>query len=60
MDIVVTLVIGIVLFYIVVALQPEFSKTITETFIGNLLIGYNLFVLLFGIYKMITIDELNF
>ena len=54
------IVIGIILFKLVGSFNEDLFFYLKNTLAGNIILGYNIFVFLFGIYKFITIDKINY
>lgn len=54
------LIIGGFLFKLVGGFTDNIFYELKTTTIGNLILGYNIFVVIFGIYKFITLDKLNY
>lgn len=55
-----TIFIGIVLFKMVIGINDNLILELKNTYSGNLIIGYNLFVVLFATLKFITLDNINY
>ncbi len=53
-------VIGIILFNLVGSFNEDLYFYLKNTTAGNIILGYNIAVLLFAIYKFITIDKINY
>ena len=54
------IIVGIILFQMVAQFDEDLVFQLKNTFIGNIIIGYNLFVILFAIFKFITLDKINY
>lgn len=51
---------GIVLFKLVLGINGDLISELKNTYIGNIIVAYNLFVLLFAVFKFITLDDINY
>ncbi|QLY81490.1 type II secretion system F family protein [Clostridium intestinale] len=58
--IIMTMGMGVVLFKLVLGFNENMYEQLKSTFLGNVILGYNLFVLMFGVFKFITLDKLNY
>lgn len=58
--IITVIIIGIILFKIVLQIDDGLALQLKNTFIGNIIMGYNLFVVLFAMFKFITLDKINY
>lgn len=52
--------VGLVLFQLVSGFTDNFFELLKTTLVGNIILGYNIFVILYAIYKFITIDKVNY
>jgi tight adherence protein B len=52
--------VGLVLFKLVLGFNEDLFEQLKGTSIGNIILGYNLFVLMFAALKFITLDKLNY
>lgn len=58
--IVVTMAVGALIISQVVNVCPNFKDQMLHSFLGNILVGYNIFVVMFAIFKFITLDKINY
>ncbi|MBB6716649.1 hypothetical protein [Clostridium gasigenes] len=58
--IVTVVIVGLLLFKLVSGFTENYFELLKSTLTGNLILGYNIFVLLYAIYKFITIDKINY
>lgn len=52
--------VGILLFNLVSGFTENYFELLKTTFMGNLILGYNILVVLYAIYKFITVDRINY
>lgn len=54
------LILGVFLINLVSSFNDNLHDQLKHTFIGNIIIGYNLFVIMLALYKLITLDKINY
>lgn len=55
-----TFVVGMYLFSLIGSINTTMMDSLKTTILGNIIIGYNLLVVIIAIYKFITLDKLNY
>ena len=59
-DICITIGMGIGLFLLVLSFQESFANNLFGTLPGNLILGFNICILFFSVFKMISLDDFNY